>query len=151
MIMTNKRGEFGPVYTSFKGKPKEAITHLRRTRKGECINVFHREDIGYIDIAWGNDDYGLKHIIQNHEAEIKDLGYTIAEFISAVVELGTVIKKEERNQYKKKIMLDTRFGRVVITTRWLRSKKKTIITAFDLRRIENKNPNRILKNKGKTV
>ena len=48
-----QQGAFGPIYTQFKGKPKEAIRFLRQQQKGECIAALHRDDIGDIDIVWG--------------------------------------------------------------------------------------------------
>ena len=41
-----QQGAFGPIYTQFIGKPKEAIKFLRQQQKGECIAALHRDDIG---------------------------------------------------------------------------------------------------------
>ncbi len=46
-------GEFGTIYTQFKNRPKEAIKHLKKVKEGECVNAFYREDIGYVDLVWG--------------------------------------------------------------------------------------------------
>lgn len=48
-----QQGAFGPIYTQFKGKPKEAIKFLKEQKQGECIASLHRDDIGNIDIVWG--------------------------------------------------------------------------------------------------
>ena len=48
-----QQGAFGPIFTQFKGKPKEAIKFLKEQQKGECIASLRRDDIGDIDIVWG--------------------------------------------------------------------------------------------------
>ena len=45
-----------PKYTKFKGKPKEAIKHLLKVQKGDCLEALYHKDIGYIDIVWGEND-----------------------------------------------------------------------------------------------
>ena len=35
-------------------------------QKGYLKGVFHREEVGDIDLVWGNNKVGLKHIIRNH-------------------------------------------------------------------------------------
>lgn len=70
-------GQFGTIYTQFKLKPKEAIKHLMKVKQGECTNALYREDIGFIDIVWGENDknnkgFGLKHIIDKHEQKSKN-------------------------------------------------------------------------------
>ena len=63
-------GNFGPIYRQFENKPKEAIEYLCKTKNGDCIHALYREDIGFIDIIWGevtdpikHKGYGLAHII----------------------------------------------------------------------------------------
>ncbi|MBR3559488.1 MAG: hypothetical protein IKN78_11525 [Bacteroidales bacterium] len=51
-----------------------------RRWSGECPKALYREDIGYIDIVWGENDpktnrgFGLKHIVEKHGANINELG-----------------------------------------------------------------------------
>lgn len=73
-------GEFGKIYTGFEKEPKKAIKFLIKAKHGECLNALYRSDIGYIDIVWGKNDknnkgFGLKHIIEKHGKEIKELGF----------------------------------------------------------------------------
>lgn len=46
-------GEFGTIYRQFEKKPKEAIRFLCKNKAGDCIRALYREDIGFIDIIWG--------------------------------------------------------------------------------------------------
>ena len=67
MKITSKRvGIFGPIYDQFQKQPKLAIKHLLKVQNGECPKALYRDDIGFIDIVWGENDpktnkgYGLK-------------------------------------------------------------------------------------------
>ena len=62
---------FGGIYNQFKGKVKEAFDFLLRKKDGYLQAVFHRDDLGDIDLAWGSapTDFtgkGLAHIIRKH-------------------------------------------------------------------------------------
>ncbi|MCD8265629.1 MAG: hypothetical protein LUC33_00600, partial [Prevotellaceae bacterium] len=65
------KGPYGDIYDQFKGKPKEAFDFLLKKRGGHLKGVFHRDEIGDIDLIWGDapsDDRGkgLAHIIRKH-------------------------------------------------------------------------------------
>ena len=59
-------GPFGNVYTSFKGKPKEAFWFLINRQEGDARAVFTRNDIGDIDLVWGDENCGVRHILVKH-------------------------------------------------------------------------------------
>ena len=132
-----KNGEFGPVYTQFKSKPKKAIKHLKKVQIGECEKAFFRKDIGYIDLVWGENDpktnngYGLKHIIEKHGNEVKQLGFEIEDFIPLAVEHGLF---DQKRSSEKKIILTNKMFRVVITKKWNGRSKTFLLTTFDLRK-----------------
>lgn len=54
--------EYGEAFPKYSGKPKEAIEHLLKVRRGYVPAAFRRNDIGDIDLVWGNRWYGLRHI-----------------------------------------------------------------------------------------
>ena len=129
-------GPFGTIYTQFKDKPKLAIKHLMKVKQGECTKALYRNDIGYIDIVWGENDprtnkgYGLKHIIEKHGESIKELGFKVEDFIPIVVQYGEIsVKKSD----KKKIVLESQMFRIIIQTIWDNRQKILLLTAFDLR------------------
>ena len=134
---TQQIGEFGPIYTQFKNKSKDAIKHLKKTKNGECTNAFYREDVGYIDLVWGehnsntNNGYGLSHIIEKHGNEIKQLGFEVDDFIPLAVEYGLFDKKRSS---EKKIILSNKMFRVVIAQKWNGKNKTFLLTTFDLRK-----------------
>jgi len=140
-----KTGIFGNIYTQFLNKPKEAIIHLMKVKNGECEKAFYRKDIGYVNIVWGfagtkeknyKDGYGLSHIKKVHEQEFNQLGFKIEDFIPIVFSFGKLDKKKE------KIFLSGESFRLILTTEWFSEKKTFILTAFDLRPINRKNPKR---------
>ena len=133
-----QQGAFGPIFTQFKGKPKEAIIFLRQQRKGECIASLYRDDIGDIDIVWGevtdpikHRGFGLSHIIDKHEKEIKQLGFEVEDFVPIVVQFGEL---KEKKSDDKKITLESEMFRVIIQKKWNGKDKTFLLSAFDLRK-----------------
>ena len=125
-----------PKYTKFKGKPKEAIKYLLKVQKGDCLEALYREDIGYIDIVWGENDknnkgFGLKHIVEKHGKEIEQLGFKVEDFIPIIVQYGEL----KKSQKEEKILLEGNKFRVVL---YVDTKKKFVLSAFDLRPIKKK-------------
>lgn len=138
MKQSTKAGDFGPIYNQFEGKPKDAIIYLKKMRKGECPGALYRPDIGKIDIVWGevtdpvkHKGYGLAHIIDKHESEIKQLGFEVEDFIPIVVQFGEL---KEKKSDEKKITLESRMFRVVIQKQWNGKKKTFLLSTFDLRK-----------------
>ena len=128
-------GDFGPVFRRFKNKPKEAIKHLLKVKEGDCINALYRDDIGYIDIVWGENDknnkgFGLKHIIEKHGKDIEQIGFKIESFIPIVVQFGEF--NEKKSDTDKKVF-ESKMFRFVIAMDNKRD-KRWLLTAFDLRK-----------------
>ena len=63
---------FGKNYSEFAGKPKEAIDFLLKERSGQVIGAIEREDLGKIDIVYGDKSKGLRHIKKRHLIEQND-------------------------------------------------------------------------------
>ncbi|MCM1169997.1 MAG: hypothetical protein NC324_08700, partial [Bacteroides sp.] len=82
------KNRFGNIYQWTKGKAAEAVNLLRRLREGYVKGVFSRPDIGEIDLAWGNDGGGLKHIIQKHIVEHDDFD-SIEDAVKTIEEVVT--------------------------------------------------------------
>ena len=65
------KNKFGNIYNQFKGKVKEAFDFLLQKKEGYLQGVFHRDEIGDIDVAWGDaptihTGKGLAHIFKKH-------------------------------------------------------------------------------------
>ena len=128
-------GDFGECFDNYTGS--EAVKKLIKEKRGYCPGALYREDIGYIDIIWGevtdyvkHTGYGLSHIIDKHENDIKLLGFNIENFIPFVIEYGIFNPKHsntrqrtyENENFRFVIALDEKYGR-----QW-------ILTAFDLKK-----------------
>lgn len=132
-----KIGEFGPIYRQFEKKPKEAIKHLRKMKTGECPKALYRDDIGFIDIVWGkvtdpakHKGYGLAHIIDKHENEIKELGFKLEDFIPIIVQFGSIKESDTKEEF----LFESNYYRIVVEKKYRGKEKQWILTAFDLRR-----------------
>ena len=136
-IMTDKKktkvGKYGPIYEQFERKPIEAIKFLRKKKAGECKNVFYRDDIGFINIVWGeitdkvkHKGFGLSHIIDKHETDINKLGYDISTFISIIIEHGNYNLKKSDSQ--KRVYESDTFRFVVA----IEKNRNWLLTAFDI-------------------
>lgn len=147
MKKTIDTGEFGPIYTQFEGKPKEAIKHLKKMQNGECVKALYRQETGYVDIVWGNAEMGLCHIINEHKDEFKELGFEVEDFIPIVFTFGKFTESKTEN----KIRLIGEEFMLIVKTKWNDIDKRFVMSAFDLRPISRKNPKRAkrLKKKGK--
>lgn len=127
-----------PKYLQFKNKPKEAIKHLIKEKKGDCISALYREDIGYIDIPYGENDknnkgFGLKHIIEKHGKEITQLGFKVEDFIPIIVQYGNF---KQSNDADKIQLIGNMFKIIISKKAYLDGKKENkifVLSAFDLR------------------
>ncbi len=121
----SRQTEYGEAFSQFKGKPKQAIEHLLKVRRGYVPGAFHRDDIGDIDLVWGNKHYGLKHIEKQRNKKGQDFNKLMEE-ITDVIEHGKIID-DEWDENMKVIVDET--------------KKILIKLTWDDEKVENKNRN----------
>ena len=72
----------GPEHKGFKGMA--AIAKLMSQKNGHVKGAFSREDIGDIDLIWGNDDIGLQHIIKRRKEQGIDTDKLLSELSEAI-------------------------------------------------------------------
>lgn len=130
-------GKYGEQYTQFYHKPKEAIKFLMKVKRGECVGALHRDDIGDIDIVWGevtdkikHKGKGLAHIIDKHKGNIEKLGFKVEDFIPIVVQYGDF--KIEKSDAQKLVFESNKFRFVVAIEKIDNYNKKWLLTSFDL-------------------
>jgi tryptophan 2,3-dioxygenase len=95
-------GEFGIIYEGLKGA--KAVRFLLRKKTGEIVGAFHHREIGEIDIFWGNEDIGLKKILQKHPEVINKMQKILNE--SKVVSKTFNRIKLESLDHKTVVRLD---------------------------------------------
>lgn len=110
----------------FKGvKGQDAIHKLLQEKQGHVKGAFHREDIGDIDLVWGNDELGLQHIVKHREKQ----GIDVSDFtkdLTSVIESGEFRKKNDRGNFEF-----MREGKIAVISPELRGTKLTfLLTAF---------------------
>lgn len=82
----------GKEYKGYTGQA--AIKKLLQEQNGHIKNAFTREDIGGIDLVWGDDTAGLQHIIKQRSEQgfskekLEDLLFNLEDVISS----GTILK-----------------------------------------------------------
>ena len=122
-------GVFGNIYNQFKGKVKEAFDFLMKHKGGDLLGVFHRKDVGDIDLVWGDHGGGLAHIIRRHIIEQNDFKNVdeIQKVIEDVIRNGLIVRENkdkiniEYNGYRvsiKKTIRDSK-GNVVENNNWI--------------------------------
>lgn len=121
----SEKTEYGEAFPQFKGKPKQAIEHLLKVRRGYVPGAFHRDDIGDIDLVWGNKHYGLKHIEKQRNKKGQDFNKLMEE-ITDVIEHGKIIDDEWDENIK--VIVDE-------------TKKILIKLTWDDENVESKNRN----------
>lgn len=114
----------------FKGyKGQDAVEKLLQERRGHVKGAFHRDDIGDIDLLYGNDYLGLRHIIQRREKQGIDANRFLSE-LTEIVENGDFYKRNNRGNFeflhKGKI--------VVIAPAYHGNKIVYVLTAYKTRR-----------------
>lgn len=110
----------------FKGvKGQDAVNKLLKEKQGHVKGAFHREDIGDIDLIWGDDTCGLQHILKRREEQ----GINAQEFVkdlAEVVEKGSYRKQNKRGNYE--LLYN---GKMAIVSPELQGNKMTfLVTAF---------------------
>ena len=129
-----RESRFGFVYDQFRGKAREAFDFLRKEKSGYLRGVFHRDDIGDIDLVWGDSPTrhsgkGLAHIIRKHVETLHDFNSAEEAFdvISGVVNDGTVSEGQVPNTYN----IEKGNYRVVVAKDAIGN---WVLTAFDFKR-----------------
>ncbi|MDL0104322.1 hypothetical protein NYG89_08675, partial [Campylobacter felis] len=126
--------EFGTNYAEFYRDGKGAIKKLIREAeafkengekgeyKGQVAGAFYKEGLGDIDVVWGDENFGLRHIIEKHGGEFEDIALQLSE----AMENG-VLKKQ--NEVRSRI----EYGNFVIglSGEFKGEKRAFIITAFN--------------------
>ncbi|MGP1414492.1 MAG: hypothetical protein ACTTJ6_00975 [Treponema sp.] len=115
-------------YPEYKGKGQEAVDFIVKNKGGQVRGAFHREEIGDIDVVWGevtdkekHTGYGLAHIIDKH-------GMDAVTKIGEAVKNGKVIHPDNNPDH---IAIENNNFHVGLRQQWGGNKKIWIITGFE--------------------
>ncbi|EAK3283121.1 hypothetical protein CYI57_08600, partial [Campylobacter upsaliensis] len=111
--------EFGTNYAEFYRDGKGAVEKLLKEAedfkqrgekgefKGQVAGAFYKEGLGEIDLVWGDENFGLRHILNKHGDEFEDIAAELDEIIAkGVLEKGEHRYFIKHNDYKGMIALD---------------------------------------------
>lgn len=125
---------FGSVYNQFKGKVLQAVKFLVNHENGDLLGVFHRNDVGDIDMVWGDEGGGLCHILNKH---INDKDFpTIKDLVSRIEDIINKGEVDERHSNADKLVL-VKDGYLVTIRRNVRENgikiadKNWVLTAYN--------------------
>ncbi|HJF82882.1 PBECR2 nuclease fold domain-containing protein [Helicobacter pullorum] len=97
--------EFGTNYAEFYRDGANAIAKILREKQGQVAGAFYKEELGDIDVVWGDSHFGLQHILERRtqdfikeglsEAEAKAKAREFVESIPKIIESGKVVKDDK--------------------------------------------------------
>ena len=136
--------EFGQNYAEHYHNGKAAIDELLKQKQGQVAGAFHREDLGDIDLVWGEvkgsgskaEGFGLAKILEKHMHDFSDFAGDSKEKklingLAEIVERGNVVKDGDRAtlRYEK----NGNIFKVGLKGNWKGepTKNKWIITAYN--------------------
>ena len=109
-------------------KGQDAIYALIKRQAGYVKNAFRRDDIGYINLIWGDESCGLMHIINQRKKQ----GINAMEFLSDIesVIINGVMSKNKKGRFELLYK-----NRIAIISPELRGNKMTfLLTAYKTRK-----------------
>ncbi|MDL0147710.1 hypothetical protein NYG95_08910, partial [Campylobacter felis] len=100
--------------------------------KGQVAGAFYKEGLGDIDLVWGDENFGLRHIIEKHGGEFED----IAKELDEIIQDGEVVKTHngyniELGDYKVGLNIGWNENGVKI------GENKWVVTAFDNSKLQS--------------
>jgi len=119
-------GLLGREYTGVKGQA--AIVKLMEEKQGHVKAAFFREDVGTIDLIWGNSMVGLQHIIERRGEDGIDINSFMSD-LTNVIENGIMRGKNKRGNFE--ILLDGKMA--VISPEFHCQGITFLLTAFKTR------------------
>lgn len=126
----SKEEFFGEEFTGVDGK--EAIEKLLKEKRGHVKNAFERQEIGGIDLVWGDKNGGLLHTIIQRDKKLASgkgniSGLDMVRKIPEIIQNGIVDSDENG-----RINIDYGKYRVGILPTIFEEKLNWIVTAMEL-------------------
>ena len=133
--------EFGTNYAEFYRDGANAIAKVLREKQGQVAGAFYKEGLGDIDLVWGNENLGLKKIVDKHlsKGDFEAWGegeQALIKGLSDIIENGKLLTENNVNT----IILhkDGNTYRLGIFKGWFdKGENNWIITAY---KVEKKSP-----------
>lgn len=112
---------FGKEYSGYKGR--QAIDILIKEKQGYVKGAFSRKDIGDIDLVWGDNSYGLQHILKRRKEENQNFK-SLMDGLTDTIENGNI--EESHN----KLIIKYKGKTAVVEPNFKNLKIQLVITAY---------------------
>ncbi|EOX0542776.1 DEAD/DEAH box helicase family protein [Campylobacter upsaliensis] len=126
--------EFGVNFEGFKGK--EAVDKLLSEKRGQVKGAFYKEGLGEIDLVWGDENFGLRHILERRKEDFIKQGLDENEALERALEfvkkIPQIIEQGEVKVGVNRAFVDTKDDRALIALDYKGKDKKWVITAYKM-------------------
>ncbi|WP_459177972.1 putative barnase/colicin E5 family endoribonuclease, partial [Helicobacter bizzozeronii] len=122
---------FGEHFKEFEGKGAQAVAKLLQEKRGQVAGAFYREDLGYIDLVWGDSKKGLAHILERRTQQ-----YGEQQALEFIHNLPRILQEAKFwREIEDKIELVTPTDMIVLGKR---DNNKFVLTSFKDRRSKDR-------------
>ncbi|MDL0110887.1 PBECR2 nuclease fold domain-containing protein, partial [Campylobacter felis] len=102
--------------------------------KAQVSGAFYKEGLGDIDLVWGDENFGLKHILERRTQDFIEKGFSKAEAEQKALEfvesLPDIIENGNIDKGAKRVFLDTENERAVIALDYNGIDRKWVLTGY---------------------
>ncbi|WP_199767473.1 PBECR2 nuclease fold domain-containing protein, partial [Helicobacter bizzozeronii] len=122
---------FGENFKEFELKGAQAVAKLLQEQRGQVAGAFYREDLGYIDLVWGDSKKGLAHILERRTQQ-----YGEQQALEFIHNLPRILQEAKfYKELENKIELITPTDMIVLGKR---DNNKFVLTSFKDRRSKDR-------------
>ncbi|WP_435369590.1 hypothetical protein [Helicobacter bizzozeronii] len=122
---------FGEHFKEFEGKGAQAVAKLLQEKRGQVAGAFFREDLGYIDLVWGDSKKGLAHILERRTQQ-----YGEQQALEFIHNLPRILQEAKFwREIEDKIELVTPTDMIVLGKR---DNNKFVLTSFKDKRSKDR-------------
>ncbi len=118
----------GKEFIGYSGQ--DAIDKIYKEKQGYIKNAFYRKDIGYITLAWGNEESGLCHIIKRRTEQKIDISIFLSD-LSDIIIKGNLYKNKKSSS-RRNIWYNGKI--VIIETTYYGKNLNWIVSSFNQRK-----------------
>lgn len=90
--------DFGENFSEFRGQGAKAVEKVLQERNGQVQGAFYRDELGEIDVVWGDEKIGLQKIVEKHLNDFEKFDGNnpfekLTNAINEIVESGKLISE----------------------------------------------------------
>ena len=136
---------FGQNFSEYKGQGAKAVEKVLQERSGQVQGAFYRDELGEIDVVWGeitdpekHKGYGLAHILDKRKAEFMQQGLSEAQAEAKAIdftknEIANIIENGKiTNKPNEATKIETPAYKLILKQNWKGEplENKWLVTAY---------------------